>query len=104
MHAGLHSTLVRAMAWRDQIASSASASGGRSEQVQQQQRQLAEAGFTEEATLVGRALLQDFARFGVHLHKEQQERLMAVTLDLHQASASFGTAILEYDHVNRDYA
>ena len=78
MHAVLHQTLASALQQRDRLASA------------QASQQLAQTGFTEEASLVGRMFLHDFERFGVHLAPLQQRKALELTMQVHTAGACFG--------------
>lgn len=52
--------------------------------------QLGAAGFTEEASLVGLRLLQEFEKYGSYLPPEQQQRALHLTTQEHSLRNTFG--------------
>ena len=89
----MYNALVGALQHRDQLAGRAAGSGP---EAQQCQKQLQDAGFTEEATLVGRMLQRDFERNGVHLDSNKQQQLADLNMRMHNAGTAHGVSPLQY--------
>ena len=85
MHASMYNALTSSLNWRDQVGGQLSGADGAA-----RQQQLQQAGFTKEATLVGRMLQRDFEKSGVHMDSRQQQQLADVTMHVHDAGARFG--------------
>ena len=95
----LYDALAHSLRHYERLASSTQASSSSAESIQSKGAEIE--GYTSEAVMVGRLLLQDFEKAGIHLPEKQRSEISQVTAEVAQLGMAISKLTLLTLHLYR---